>query len=108
MNQINIHTEKIKTFSQWLSVFLCCFWLISSLTTITHNQTHVVIEEYKCQFCLENEDTSSEKTHCQFCIPFIPVINGITEHKNPLSTAIFQILLGNRDPPSYGTFNYLN
>jgi len=105
MNQSNIKTTKIKTFSQCLTVFWCCVWcyfgLIGSLATIAHAQEYAVIEAHNGQDCLEDENTSSEKMSYQFFVPFVPAINAITDYKDPLSTNIFQIILGNRDPPSY-------
>jgi len=98
-NQSNIHKDKTKTFSQWLSVFLCAFWLISSLTTITHAQEHAVIEEHNCQLCLANENTASEKILSRFFLPFVPQLDTITKRISPHSIQFFHFYLGNRDPP---------
>jgi len=102
MHLNSFSTHKTKPFSQWLSVFLCCFWLMSSLTTIVHVHEPAVIEEHNCQLCLANENTSTEKPNTLFNLPFISVIDALSEYKSPHSTDIFQIFLGNRDPPYHG------
>ncbi len=99
MNLSYIDKDKAKTFSQWLSAFFCCFWLISSLITIVHEQEHAVIEEHNCPLCLVNENTSAKNNVNLLLLSPILLISFISKYKSPCSTTVFQLFLGSRDPP---------